>query len=73
MPVRLLHALTVQYTIQNVLFLDSEIPHRPDVVQRIRTEHLSEAGADILALHRLNLYPFIIVLYKYIGLYYVLH
>jgi len=34
------------------------------------TEHLSEAGVDILALHRLNLYPFIIVLYKYI---YLLH
>jgi len=27
----------------------------------IVTEHLSEAEADILALHRLNLYPFIIV------------
>ena len=34
------------------------------------TEHLSEAGADILALRRLNLYPFIIVLYKYV---YLLH
>ena len=37
-------------------------------VPSIVTEHLSEARADILALHRFNLYPFIIVLYKYIHL-----
>jgi len=38
--------------------------------RNIVTELLSEAGADILALHRLNLHPFIIVLYKYT---YLLH
>ena len=33
-----------------------------EFVPPIVTEHLIKAGADILALHRLNLYPFIIVL-----------